>query len=99
MFNIYVSECNVEIAQGPGRPRIIMAKGVRFSGTDKAVQRVLKTYPRVALVSSEPEPAPAKLDTASAVALHDPAPEPVRVTAGGVQMKERRPQGGRGIEG
>ena len=88
MRNVYISECNIEIAQGPGRPRIIMGKEIPFATTDRAVQRVLNTYPRVKLVSSEPEPASRPLSAAEGLALHGPAPEPVRVSAGGLQMKE-----------
>jgi len=88
MLNTYVSDVNVEIAQGHGHPRIIMGKGIRFQTTDRAVQRVLSWYPHVELISSEPETKPVKLTAAEALALYGPGPEPVRVSnTGGVQMK------------
>jgi len=88
MLNTYVSDVNVEIAQGPGHPRIIMGKGIRFQTTDRAVQRVLNWYPHVELISSELEPKPVKLTAAEGLALYGNAPEPVRIAPAGVQLKE-----------
>jgi hypothetical protein len=54
-------------------PRITISKG---------------RYPGITLISTEEEPARRPLTAAEGLALYGNGPEPVRVTAGGVQMKE-----------
>jgi hypothetical protein len=95
MVNTYFIERAVDVMS---TPRVTVGRG-RFQTSDPHVQRILSGYPGVTLISTEDEPARRPLTPAEGLSLYGPGPEPVRVTAGGVQMKERRPQGGRGTEG
>jgi hypothetical protein len=86
MLKTYELACNIDIMS---QPRITLGKG-RFSTSDPKIQRVLGGYPGVTLISTEPEPVQRPLTPAEALALHGPAPEPVRVSNGGVQMKPKK---------
>jgi hypothetical protein len=82
--NVYISDVNLEIARGAGRSRIIMSKGVRFTTTDKTVQRVLNSYPHVELISSEAEPEPGPV-TCGEKTLGAPAPPETLTAAVGAE--------------
>ena len=91
MLTIYDLACNIDIL---GTPRITASKG-QFRTSDPRVQRILSRYPGVTLVATEPDtPAPCVGgEPAGNSPVRSDVPE-VRNYVG-VQMKERRPIGGR----
>ena len=70
-----------------GTAHLVLAPG-RFTTSDRTVQNFLKNYPGVTLISSEPDPPPAKLTAEHFGPV--PALSSVRTTAG-LQIQERRP--------
>jgi hypothetical protein len=68
---------------------LVVAPG-RFQTSSPEAIKILRGYPGATLISSEPEPTTRPLTPQEALALHGCAPEPVRVSNGGVQMKPRK---------
>jgi hypothetical protein len=86
MLNKYFIERSIDVMSQSG-PRVTVGRG-RFQTSDPHVIRTLSRYPGVTLISSEPEPTQRPLTAAEGLALYGPGPEPVRISPGGVQMKE-----------
>jgi len=71
------------------------APGGRYTTSDRDMQRILDRYPGVTLISTEPE-TPAPCAGGEVAGTHSPAPPEVEVrTRPGLQLRERRPIGGR----
>jgi hypothetical protein len=85
MLKTYDLSVNLDIMCSP---RITICKG-RFQTSDPFVQRVIGRYPGVTLVSERPDEPIGVRDVAFPVA------QPVVVSNGGLQIKERQPQGAR----
>ena len=88
MLKTYELACNIDIMCSP---RITIAKG-RFETSDPHVQRVIGHYPGVTFISERP-------DEPVGIGTSFPVVQPVVVSNGGLQVKERRTQGGRVSEG
>ena len=80
-----IPPCGVNAMHGTAH--LVLAPG-RFTTSDRTVQNFLKNYPGVTLISSEPDPPPAKLTAEHFGPV--PALSSVRTTAG-LQIQERRP--------
>ena len=91
MIAHYELACNIDIM---GNPRITASKG-RFSSSDPRVQRTLRHYPGVKLCRMEAETA-AKFAGGEAPGVRPAPPAETEIRAyPGVQLKEKRPIGGR----